>query len=87
MPAEPEGEYKKFSIKIKLVIPYKDRREFIEVLDIRDAEKVPGGQVYQFDMPKEKLMFISIDLSMDGRAKPLEIKNIPAKYKYTAKKK
>ncbi|MBE6867069.1 MAG: hypothetical protein E7492_08980 [Ruminococcaceae bacterium] len=85
MPAEPEGEYKKFSIKIKLVVPYKDRREFKEVLYIKDAEKVPAGQVYQFDMPKEKLMFISIDLSMDGRAKPLEIKNIPAKYKYSAK--
>ena len=85
MPAEPEVEYKKFSIKIKLVVPYKDRREFKEVLYIKDAEKVPAGQVYQFDMPKEKLMFISIDLSMDGRAKPLEIKNIPAKYKYSAK--
>lgn len=87
MPAEPEGEYKKFSIKIKLVVPYKDRREFREVLNIRDAEKVPAGQVYRFDMPAEKLIFISIDLSMDGRAKPMEIWHIPAKYKYSAKKK
>lgn len=85
MPAEPEGEYKEFSININLVVPYNGRRGFIEVLNIRDVEKVPAGQVYQFDMPKEKLMFIKISLSLDNLAKPLEIKNIPAKYKYSAK--
>ena len=85
MPAEPEGEYYSFGIKIELVVSVNGKRGFINVLEIQDAEKVPGGQVYQFDMPKEKLMFIKVNLSTDKRSRPMEIKDIPTKYKYSGK--
>lgn len=85
MPAEPEGEYYSFGIKIDLVVSVNGKRGFVNVLEIKETEKVPGGQVYQFDMPKEKLMFIKVNLSTDKRSRPMEIKDIPEKYKYSGK--